>query len=488
MIRDEAANPFVTPLESMERLLSPKASRPIHQREDFFRRVIESLSDAVVITDPESRILYANHRVKSFFGYDPEEMVGHISYELLVSRREWPEVRSRIQRRMNGENEIYEMQLIEKDGSPHWVRIHGLPYRGGDGTVVGHILVFTCVETIKQLEQQNDYLKTEISGNFGDIIGGSAALRRVMSQIELVAPADAAVLIYGESGTGKELMARAIHDRSPRKGGPMVKVNCGAIPENLFESEFFGHVRGSFTGAVRDKAGRFELAAGGTIFLDEIGELPLSLQAKLLRVLQEKEFERVGDSITRKVDARIVAATNRDLKRDVDSGRFRQDLFYRLSVFPIEVPPLRDRREDIPSLAAHFAEVATRRMNRPSPRLTPEQARVLSSYDWPGNVRELQNAVERAVILGRDGVLRFDVLTSSPASEPAPRIPGNSRTLLTRAAMKDQERASIIQALEQTGGKIFGVDGAAELLGMKPTTLASRMTALGLKRKVTIGR
>ena len=483
MNRTAAANPFVTPFDRLASALAPATARPLLEREDFFRRVIESLSEAVIINDPESRILYANQRVRAYFGYEPEEMIGHISYELLVPKKNWPEVKQRIKNRLRGQNELYEMQLLEKDGSPHWVRVHGQPYRAQDGTVLGHILVFNCLEQLKSLEQQYDYLKTEISGNYGDIVGGSPALRRVLSQIELVAPTDASVLIYGESGTGKELLARAIHERSTRKERPLVKVNCGAIPENLFESEFFGHARGAFTGAHKDKAGRFELADGGTIFLDEIGELPLSLQSKLLRVLQEKEFERVGETFTRKVNTRVVAATNRELKREVDAGRFRQDLFYRLGVFPIEVPPLRERREDIPSLAGHFAEVAAQRMNRPQPALTAGQVRRLTAYDWPGNVRELQNAVERAVILARDGVLNFDHLIA-PEGHKTPIPPMEESTpFLTRAELKQRERASIEAALAQTGGRIFGPGGAAALLGMKPTTLASRVTALGLRRK-----
>ena len=476
-----ASNPFITSFDRVASSLSRSTAEPLREREDFFLRVIESLSEAVIISDPESRIVYANQRVKAFFGYEPSEMVGKISYQLLVPKKDWPAVRKKIKDRLKGENSIYEMQLIEKDGCPHWVRIAGLPYRAQDGTVLGHILIFVCLEQVKNLEQQNDYLRTEISSHFSEIIGGSAALGKVLTQVDLVAPADAAVLIYGESGTGKELLARAIHNRSPRKEHPLVKVNCGGIPENLFESEFFGHARGSFTGALKDKAGRFEVAAGGTIFLDEVGELPLAMQAKLLRVLQEKEFERVGESFTRKVDVRIVAATNRDLKKEVDNGRFRQDLFYRLSVFPIEVPPLRERLEDLPPLAAHFIEAACARLNRPVQHLTESQLRLLCSYDWPGNVRELQNVLERAVILSQGRRLNFEGFGAvEPAS--APKDTRHDAEILTREQLKRRERESILAAVKQTNGKIFGPDGAAALLRMKPTTLASRISALGLKR------
>ena len=254
----------------------------------------------------------------------------------------------------------------------------------------------------------------------------------------------------------------------------------------VFESEFFGHVKGAFTGANRDRPGRFELADGGTLFLDEIGELPLSMQTKLLRVLQEQEFERVGDTRTRKVDVRIIAATNRDLKREVEAGHFRQDLFYRLSVFPVDIPPLRDRREDIPYLARHFINQSARRLNRPAPRITQTALNELSAHEWPGNVRELQNVIERAVILSQDGPLRFFIESSVPVrfakGRPTSEVP-SSPQLLTREDLRRLERESIVSALKQAGGKIFGPNGAAKLLGMKPTTLNSRIVALGLNQK-----
>jgi transcriptional regulator with GAF, ATPase, and Fis domain len=341
----------------------------------------------------------------------------------------------------------------------------------------------------ERLEEENTYLREEVSAvqGPGDIVGSSPALKKVLQQIELVAPTDATVLVTGESGTGKELVARAIHERSPRRERPMVKVNCGAVPEPLFESEFFGHVKGAFTGAVRDKPGRFELANGGTLFLDEIGEIPLPMQAKFLRVLQEREIERVGDTHPRPVNVRIIAATNRDLKREVAEGRFRQDLFYRLSVFPIDNPPLRDRREDLPTLAAHFIQSAAQRFHRRPPKLTPGALRALTAYDWPGNVRELQNVLERAVIFSQGGPLLLDTLpvscSGSSQVESAPPPPSAAPApIQTRAELKQRERESIQAALKETKGKVFGPGGAAELLGMKPTTLASRIQALGLRR------
>jgi len=281
-----------------------------------------------------------------------------------------------------------------------------------------------------------------------------------------------------------------VHEQSSRAAHPLIKVNCGSIPGELFESEFFGHARGSFTGALRDRVGRFELADGGTLFLDEIGEIPLSHQPKLLRVLQEGTFERVGEERTRKVEVRILAATNRDLAAEVEAGRFRADLYYRLSVFPIEVPPLRERRDDIPLLAAHYVERAAASLKISKPRLTRANLDELCAYDWPGNVRELQHVVERAVIVSRGGPLRFDSLatktmpraqrTSGPLSEPS-SDPAIADELPTLAELKERERALIRKALERAGGKISGRGGAAELLGVKPTTLDSKLRALGLR-------
>ena len=270
------------------------------------------------------------------------------------------------------------------------------------GAAIANARAFDEIKRLKgQLELQNAYLQEAVveAKAFGDLVGQSAALRQVVGQIDVVAPTEASVLILGETGTGKELVAHEIHRRSARKEGPLVRVNCASIPRELFESEFFGHVRGSFTGAVKDRAGRFETPEGGTIFLDEVGEIPLDIQNKLLRVLQEKRYERVGDDRTRRADVRIVAATNRDLKKAAAAGRFREDLYYRLNVFPIQVPPLRERMDDIPLLAKHFVELSARELKCAKPRLTRAAVTQLQSYDWPGNVRELRNVVERAVIL-----------------------------------------------------------------------------------------
>jgi DNA-binding NtrC family response regulator len=323
----------------------------------------------------------------------------------------------------------------------------------------------------------------------GEIIGQSPVRRQIMRQIEVVAPTDATVLILGETGTGKELIARELHRRSRRKDKPLVRVNCASIPKELYESEFFGHARGAFTSAVRDRVGRFEAAAGGTLFLDEIGEIPLELQSKLLRVLQEKSYERVGEDKTRRSDVRIVAATNRDLKKEVAAGRFREDLYYRLNVFPISVAPLRERKEDIPLLAAHFVELAVKELGCVRPRLTRAGIEALQNYDWPGNVRELRNVIERAAIFAQGGALEFDLSVSVPdldRFEPVDRdgIAGVEQEFLTDAEMRRRERENLFAVLRKTGWKIKGVDGAAELLGIKPTTLISRIEKMGLKRSL----
>jgi transcriptional regulator with GAF, ATPase, and Fis domain len=296
------------------------------------------------------------------------------------------------------------------------------------------------------------------------------------------------VLILGETGTGKEMLARAIHERSTRRERPLIKVNCSAVPRELFESEFFGHVKGAFTGALKDRLGRFQMADDGTLFLDEIGEIPLELQSKLLRVLQEGQFERVGEDRTRHVDVRIIAATNRNLQQEVAAGRFRQDLYYRLSVFPITVPPLRERSEDIPMLANHFIERTCARLNCPAVRITPEQLKQLKSYYWPGNIRELQNVIERAVILARGGVLQLELMLPRGVTEAGSALPSGAAALtptrvIREEKWKERERANILAALRQTDGKIYGRSGAAELLGVKPNTLAYRMKVLGIRKK-----
>jgi transcriptional regulator with GAF, ATPase, and Fis domain len=407
---------------------------------------------------------------------------------------------------------------------------------------IGNCRAFQQIDRLRrQLELECDYLREEVveTGDYRDIIGHSPALMRVLGQIDLVAQTGSTVLIQGESGTGKELIARAIHQKSRRAAKALIRVNCGSIPRELFESEFFGHVKGSFTGAIRDRIGRFQLADRGTLFLDEVGEIPPDLQSKLLRVLQEGEFERVGDDNTRKVDVRLIAATNRDLRVESERGRFRQDLFYRLSVFPVEVPPLRDRREDIPGLTAHFVKQACARLHLPEGKLPRREVDRLQQYSWPGNVRELQNLVERAVILSQGRTLHFElggrpnddphsripqlaVVGSSPLSSPRPagmlsKLPlatdwpasashpatpaadsladaqphgstgGPAAKYYTEAEWRELERENLLNVLAQADGKVSGAGGAAERLGVNPNTLASRLRALGISRKHTAG-
>jgi formate hydrogenlyase transcriptional activator len=480
----------VAELEQEEHRMSEQlrqANAALGESEERFRDLFDEAPIAYVYEGLDSRIIRANRAAMRILGIKPEEIDGTFGKSLVPDT---PDAQRRLRYALESigrgtDTSGVVLELRRKDnGKPVWIQWWSKPAPSGNYTRSMFVDITDRVlmeQEQVRLEAQNAYLWEEIRSehNFGDIIGESPGLRKVMQQIQLVAPTDAAVLVTGESGTGKELVARAVHDRSARRGGALIKVNCSAVPDSLFESEFFGHVKGAFTGALKDKPGRFELADGGTLFLDEIGDVPLAMQAKLLRVLQEQELERVGDTRTRKVNVRIIAATNRDLKREVDAGHFRQDLFYRLSVFPIEIPPLRERREDIPLLAIHFTKQSARRMNRPTPRLTQATIRQLTEYHWPGNVRELLNAVERAVILSQRDLLHFELAGSKPLNTYTPSKPA----VLTRDELKRQERESITNALKRTGGKVFGPGGAAELLGMKPTTLASRITALGLNRK-----
>ncbi len=405
---------------------------------------------------------------------------------------------------------------------PDWIRREGVRGFGGqplihNGEVLGVLAIFTrmpleeewltwlrmiadhaaaaiansrAFEEIDRLRDQlaleNTFLRQEIAEtlDFGDLIGNSPAIAQLSRQIDLVAPTEASILILGESGTGKELVAREIHRRSRRGDRPLIKVNCASIPGELFESEFFGHVRGAFTGAVRDRAGRFEAAEGGTIFLDEVGEIPLELQGKLLRVLQEGEYERVGEERTRRTNVRIVAATNRDLKQAVANGQFREDLYFRLNVFPLEVAPLRDRKEDIPLLASHFLQCAIIDLKRDPLKLSQAAVDRLQSYDWPGNVRELQNVIERAAITSPGDTLRLDLVAATIAP---PRIVAHTDTIandgvLTEAQMIELDKKNLQTALDRTGWKIYGSGGTAELLGLRPTTLASRIKKYGLAK------
>jgi formate hydrogenlyase transcriptional activator len=355
---------------------------------------------------------------------------------------------------------------------------------------VENALAFGEIRELKdKLAQEKLYLEDEIRSemNFAQIVGTSASLRKVLKRVETVAPTESTVLIYGETGTGKELIARAIHDLSPRRSKPFVKLNCAAIPTGLLESELFGHEKGAFTGAIAQRLGRFEVANGGTIFLDEIGEVPLELQTKLLRVLQEREFERLGSSRTLRTDARLIAATNRDLEVMVSEQKFRSDLFFRLNVFPVHVPPLREREGDIPLLARHFAQQFSRRMNRVIETIPSATMDALCRYHWPGNIRELQNVIERAVIISTGPVLSVDVAdlkfprVGHPLERPgSPKSPTNG---VLHDVLEQSERQQILKALEQCNWVVAGSKGAAAQLGMKRSTLQQRIRKLGIARR-----
>ncbi len=351
---------------------------------------------------------------------------------------------------------------------------------------VENALVYREIRELKeQLSKEKLYLEDEIRTemNFAQIIGNSTSLRKVLKRVETVAPTDSTVLIYGETGTGKELIARGIHDLSPRRSKPFVKLNCAAIPTGLLESELFGHEKGAFTGAIAQRIGRFEVADGGTIFLDEIGEIPLELQTKLLRVLQEKEFERLGSSRTLRTDARLIAATNRDLEAMVSEQKFRSDLFFRLNVFPVHVPPLRERQGDIPLLVRHFTQQFSRHMNREIETIPSGAMDALSRYHWPGNVRELQNVIERAVIISAGPALSVDVAdlkfhkVDPPVEKPTSPKPGNGAL---QTVLEETERQQILKALKESNWVVAGPHGAAALLGMNRSTLQVRMRKLGI--------
>jgi transcriptional regulator with GAF, ATPase, and Fis domain len=354
-----------------------------------------------------------------------------------------------------------------------------------------------------RLEAQNIYLQEEIRSehDFTEIVGNSPALRAVLTQVEQIASTDSTVLILGETGTGKELIARAIHDRSPRRQRPLVKVNCAAISAGLVESELFGHVKGAFTGALTNRDGRFKLADGGTIFLDELGELPMDTQVKLLRVLQEQEFEPVGGTQTIRVDVRVIAATNRDLATMVREGKFRSDLFYRLNVLPVSIPALRERKGDVPLLVAFFVQRFAKKLSKPAKQVSEETMRRLMNYPWPGNIRELQNVIERAVVLSQGSTLQL-APGFGPQMEPAPvsvppnstnRPSGNSVDTLPAvphqndASLTEVERRHIESVLAQTNWMIEGERGAARILNLSPSTLRSRMHKMGIRRPPKVG-
>jgi PAS domain S-box-containing protein len=471
-----------------------------------YRELYRSTPAMLHTVDGDGNIVTVTDRWLQKLGYRRDEVVGRpiMDFFTEAERRRFAE--GHLQELLDqGDYSNEDRQVVTKDGKVLDLVVSAIAHRDANGKV-DRLLVASkdITERLRaerelrtalaenaslrrELERERDYLREEVNVamNFGRMIGTSPALQKMLKRVEAVAETPASVLLQGESGVGKELVAHAIHTQSARADGPLVKVNCASIPKELFESEFFGHVKGAFTGAYKDRVGRFQLADGGTIFLDEIGEIPLELQGKLLRVLQESEFERVGDDVTRSVDVRVIAATNRNLEQLIVDGEFREDLFYRLSVFPVDVPPLRERGADIIQLAQHFLERVCNDFGRPALTLTRAQANLLQEYDWPGNVRELKNVIERAVILSPGNVLRLDLsMPQIREARPLEIAPAAQRItgILTEKEMREYQKQNLIAALKESKWRVSGPDGAAELLGVKPTTLADRVRAFGIKR------
>ena len=485
--------------------------------ERFFREIerenqliLSAAGEGIYGVNADGITTFINPAAEAMLGWQADELVGKDMHSMIhhshADGSNYPDRHCPIYNafRHGTVNTVDDEVFWRKDGKPLRVEYTSTPIFD-DGAMVGAVIVFRDIAERKQseeklrqaleenaalrerLEKENAYLQEEIltHANHHEILGKSSAVKKVRQQIDLVAPTDASVLITGESGTGKELVARAIHRASGRCDRPLIRVNCAAIPRELFESEFFGHAKGAFTGALRDRVGRFELADGGTIFLDEVGEIPLDLQSKLLRVLQDRRFERLGEEKTREVDVRLIAATNRNLKDEVAAGRFREDLYFRVNVFPIECTPLRERCDDIPVLAEHFLKIAAARLNLQKPLLTKANIETLVAYAWPGNARELQNVIERAAILARQGRLSFHLPAGAP---PLPKRkallpPSGEESVLTVEQLSALEKSNIERALAMAGGKVAGKDGAAALLGLKATTLYSKIKVLGIERR-----
>ncbi|HYA97917.1 MAG TPA: sigma 54-interacting transcriptional regulator [Methylomirabilota bacterium] len=461
------------------------AEMALRQSEAHARTLFEFSPDAILVCDAQGRITEANARVETLFGYTRQELAGQ-PVELLVPERlreAHPKHRAAFaaQPHMRPMGMGLELYARRKDGSEFPVDILLGPVENQDNRVVFVVVRDLSErkrseEALRRSLEEKRYLEEELvtTSQFEEIVGNAPGLKRVLKQVETVAPTDATVLILGETGTGKELIARAIHRISPRAEYPFVKLNCSAIPSGLLESELFGHEKGAFTGAISQKIGRLELAHQGTLFLDEIGDLPLELQPKILRALQEKEFERVGSARTIPVNVRLIAATNRDLAKMVESREFRPDLYYRLKVFPVEIPPLRERLDDIPLLVKYFVDVHARRMNRHIETIPPETMHALTRWRWPGNIRELENLIERAVILSTGPVLRVPLAELQDSGAP----PAGEQS----ATLHDAERDHILRTLRETRGVIGGPGGAARRLGVKRTTLNSKLKKLGIKR------
>ena len=470
--------------------------------------LLSAVGDGIYGVDVEGNTTFVNSAAEQILGWKKQELVGKNIHDAIHHSH------------ANGEHyHAHQCPIYSafKDGEVHSVDDEVFWAKNGqaiaveykstpvteNGLLIGAVVIFRDitqrkliqikllkalkeVDTLKErLEMDNAYLLEELNADFNhhQIIGQSSKVQYMVNQIELVGPTTANVLITGESGTGKELIARAIHEVSERKARPLIRVNCAAIPADLFESEFFGHVKGAFSGAISDRIGRFELADGATIFLDEVGEIPLQLQGKLLRVLQEQQFERVGESKTRNVNVRVISATNQDLKKLVEQHKFREDLYFRLNVFPVHSPALWERAGDIPLLVKHFIEKICLNLNRSHPEVSIAQMQLLTSYHWPGNIRELENIIERQIILAQSNKISFDFLADETISNPVAVNLKVAPQLITVQEQKLIEKANLANALKHCRGKIYGDNGAAELLGLKPTTLSSKLKKYGINRQ-----
>jgi PAS domain S-box-containing protein len=475
-----------------------QAESAIKEREHKLRRLVDSAMDAIIELDEQLRVTRINPAAEKVFQCESTQLVGKEFYHLL-GQNDQEKLRiliNELQTKPEGQRSLWipgGLNALQTDGTPFPAEATFSQFQM-DGRAFYTLILrnvnerLEAEQKIRSLTIETEFLKEELHElqHFGEILGNSPALMHVLRDIQQVADTDATVLITGETGTGKEVIARAIHANSRRRDHPFIKVNCAAIPATLIESEFFGHEQGAFTGATKKREGRFSLADGGTIFLDEIGELPLDLQGKLLRVLQEGEFEPVGSSHTKKVNVRVLAATNRDLQKETQEGTFREDLYYRLNVFPIHLPPLRERGEDVVLLANTFVQHFSQRMGRPIAPLSPEALRRLTGYHWPGNVRELQNVIERAVITTKNGQLNIERAIpdkEEKSSSSTQRSAQDPSTIRTIQEIQDLERQNILLALEQSGWKVSGEKGAAKLLDMNSSTLTSRMKALGIIRE-----
>jgi PAS domain S-box-containing protein len=473
-----------------------RAQQKLKEREEQLSRLFNSAMDAIIEMDPELNITQANiAAVQLFEDGDQKKMIGQCFKKYLVpeSALKLKNLAKGIQKQAKGKRFLWVpggFKAVNHKGETFQFEATLSCYEHNRNLYYNLILrnVTARIEAEKRIDllsAEAEYLRQEIEEihNTDEIIGKCDEMLTLLDEVGRVAQTDATVLISGETGTGKELVARAIHANSKRKNKPLIKVNCAAIPDTLIESEFFGHEKGAFTGATEKRRGRFSLADGGTIFLDEIGDLPIGLQSKLLRVLQEGEFEPVGSSQTEKIDCRIITATNRDLKKMILEGSFRADLYYRLNVFPLYVPPLRERGEDILLLAQTFVERYAQSFGRVMKPLSPADINCLKTYEWPGNVRELQNIIERAVITSRDGTLNLpSLLSGAQRSRGTLQSNTSQDKILTADELQEKEKENMICALQSTDWKVAGRDGAASLIGIPPSTFSSRMKAFRIKR------